>query len=468
MSCILLILDHKENRRLLEEVLASRYDLIVPSSDSALSETFDLGIVDGRALDRLQRQVSARKQAEQPAILPFLLVTSRQDVGMATRHLWASIDELIISPIEKVELLARVSSLMTARRLSMEVNRIVIQSSPLAIIVVDRGGRISQWNPAAERLFGWSQAEVLGQPHSVAAAEADDAFDRLLSRVLQGEQATGVETRRQRKDGSLVDISIAAAPLRDASSAIVSAIAVVEDITERKQAEEALRQSRDQLRELTVRLAEAEERERCNLSHELHDSVGQRLTALNINLGIVKRQLSADAAQTIRSRIDDSLHLIAETVACVRDVMADLYPPILEDFGLGETLRWYAQQFTRRTEIPVQLEETGNMGRRLAPHLEAVLFRVAQEALTNIARHAGAKHALINLDVIGNATRLTVGDDGRGFDPLGVGFGERKSWGLHTMRERIEGAGGRFRVESVPGKGTKIVAEITSPPLSTS
>ncbi len=121
MSKILVLLEHRANRRLLMETLSPRYDVIAAEFDDALNGSFDLGIIDGHALNQLWERVQGRKQTEQPAFLPFLLVTARQDVGMATRHLWKSIDEVIISPIEKTELQARVEILLRIRRLSREL-----------------------------------------------------------------------------------------------------------------------------------------------------------------------------------------------------------------------------------------------------------------------------------------------------------------------------------------------------------
>jgi PAS domain S-box-containing protein len=233
------------------------------------------------------------------------------------------------------------------------------------------------------------------------------------------------------------------------------------EITERKRAEKALRQSNEQLRELTNHLTEAEEHERRKLARELHDGVGQSLTALSINLAIIRNQLSAASAQNIGSRIDDSIHLVEETVESVRDVMADLFPPVITDYGLAAALRWYGQQFTRHTEIPVNVETVGETETRLPSYLEAIFFRITQEALTNVANHAGAKHVLLQLETIENATRLTIEDDGCGFDPSTIDSDQKKGWGLWTMRERIKAAGGRLHLDSTPGIGTKIIAEIT-------
>jgi PAS domain S-box-containing protein len=233
------------------------------------------------------------------------------------------------------------------------------------------------------------------------------------------------------------------------------------EITERKRAEQALSQSNEQLRQLTNRLTEAEEHERRKLARELHDGVGQSLTALSINLAIVRSQLPAESAQHIGSRIDDSIHLVEETVERVRDVMADLFPPVITDYGLAAALRWYAEQFTRHTEIPVSVEMVGETETRLPSYLEAIFFRITQEALTNVVHHAGAKHVLLQMETIENATRLTIEDDGCGFDPSVVHSDEKKGWGLWTMRERIKAAGGRLHLESTLGIGTKIIAEIT-------
>ncbi|MFZ5821676.1 MAG: PAS domain S-box protein [Chloroflexota bacterium] len=220
----------------------------------------------------------------------------------------------------------------------------------------------------------------------------------------------------------------------------------------------------NQLRALTVRLAEVEEIERRSLARELHDRVGQTLTALNINLNILQAQLPAEALQQVGARIEDSTRLVDETVACVRDVMANLHPPVLADYGLGAALRWYAEQFTQRTEIPVRVEAAEQAAPGLPSHLEAVLFRVAQEALTNVARHAAARRIQVTLETVAGTTRLVIADDGRGFDPLAVAPDEQRGWGLRTMRERLEAVGGSFRLISALGEGTKIIAEITPPP----
>ncbi len=243
MSKVLLLLDHRGNRRLLNEVLSSRYEVVVAESDDDLDGAFDLGIVDGVALDRLWERIRGRKLREGAAFLPFLFVSSRQDVGMATRHLWKSIDDLILSPIEKVELQARVESLLQTRRLSREFYRALVQASSVAIVVVDAQGKVQQWNPAAECLFGWSQAEVLDRFPPVFPEVEPGEVPFFVKQALADACLINLEVRGRKKDGALVDIEVSAAPLRDANGVITHVVCLASDISDRKRAEEALRES---------------------------------------------------------------------------------------------------------------------------------------------------------------------------------------------------------------------------------
>ncbi len=237
MSRILLLLDHRGNRQLLIEALSPRYEVIVAESDNFLDSAFDLGIVDGIALDRLWDRIQTRKKAELPAFLPFLFVTARQDIGMATRHLWKSIDELILSPIEKIELQARIEMLLQTRRLSCEFYYTMIQASPLAIILLDRDGRVQQWNPSAERIFGWSKEEVLEHPLPIFSGEGQDNARIILEQCLHGDLFINLEMHVKKKDDTFIDIQFSAAPLRDATGMVTHVVCLVSDITEHKQTE---------------------------------------------------------------------------------------------------------------------------------------------------------------------------------------------------------------------------------------
>lgn len=220
---------------------------------------------------------------------------------------------------------------------------------------------------------------------------------------------------------------------------------------------ERITQQREQLRALAARLAEAEEAERRRLARELHDQVGQTLTALGLNLNMVRSQLAPDAVAFVRARLDDSVSLVEQTTERVRGVMADLRPPVLDDYGLLAALCWYGAQFSTRTGIAVAVQGTESMA-RLATPVESALFRIAQEALTNVAKHAQATQVRVSLE-LDEIVRLVVADDGVGFDPARRSV-ERDSWGLLSVIERAESVGGHCRIESQPGQGARIIVEV--------
>jgi signal transduction histidine kinase len=252
---------------------------------------------------------------------------------------------------------------------------------------------------------------------------------------------------------------VIASPLWGEDGTFQGIIESVRDITERIQAEEALQQYAQRLRALAVQLAEVAEAERQTLARELHDRVGQNLTALGINLNIVRAQIPEVTAAAVRSRLDDSLSLVEQTTERIRDVMANLRPPVLDDYGLVAALQWYGEQFTRRTGIAVEGEEPAP---RLDAHVENALFRIAQEALTNVAKHAQATRASVTVEANGGTLRLVVADDGTGFDPAHpVEPDGGQGWGLITMAERAEAVNGRCCIESTPGQGTQIAVEVT-------
>lgn len=215
-----------------------------------------------------------------------------------------------------------------------------------------------------------------------------------------------------------------------------------------------------QLRALTARLAEVEEAERRRLAQELHDRIGQNLSALSINLNIMQSQLPAESVARMNARLEDSQRLVAETAVRIRDVMTELRPPVLDDYGFLAALHWYGQQFSERTGVLVMIE-----GEELTPRLplsiELALFRVAQEALTNVVKHSRANQVTMTLRTFSGIARFTISDDGTGFDPATLRHREQPGWGLVTMRERVEAIGGHLRVESAPGKGTRVIAEVT-------
>jgi signal transduction histidine kinase len=216
----------------------------------------------------------------------------------------------------------------------------------------------------------------------------------------------------------------------------------------------------EELRTLAARLAEAEEALRRRLTTELHDRVAQKLTALSFNLNLLRSEVPAEGPSKLAARLDDSVRLVETTLAQVRDLMQDLRPPLLDDHGLLATLRWYAEWFATRTGVATVVHGE-ELTPRLPPPTEMTLFRIVQEGLTNVAKHARASQVTLALEVAAADARLTITDDGTGFDPAMLhGRVGRTGWGLISMRERAAAVGGRVRVESVPGQGTRLVVEV--------
>jgi PAS domain S-box-containing protein len=223
---------------------------------------------------------------------------------------------------------------------------------------------------------------------------------------------------------------------------------------------ESVRHQGQQLRAMTARLAEVEEVERQRLARDLHDMVGQNLNALGIDLNLVRAHLPEEIPELVRSRLDDSLALVQETTASIRRVMDDLRPPMLDDFGLVATLHWYGARFASRTGVAVTVRGEEPVP-RLSATVENALFRVVQEGLTNVAKHARASQVTVTVAADDGAVRLVVADDGVGFEPAQVTAPNRQEgWGLISMAERAEAVGGRFRLESQPQRGTRIIVEV--------
>jgi signal transduction histidine kinase len=232
------------------------------------------------------------------------------------------------------------------------------------------------------------------------------------------------------------------------------------DISEHKRTEGALRDSAEQLTALSRRLVEVQEAERRQLSRELHDRVGQNLTALSINLDILRTSLSDGGNGRHAARLSDSAALIESTADSIDDVMAELRPPMLDDYGLYPALNWHAKRFSERTGIEVDVLGSES-AERPAPEIEITLFRIAQEALNNVAKHAHATRVRIDLAHADTRCVMTVTDNGIGIEgsPVGV-VRPRGGIGMVTMRERTQAVGGRFNVRDAPGGGTQIAIEV--------
>jgi two-component system sensor histidine kinase UhpB len=219
-----------------------------------------------------------------------------------------------------------------------------------------------------------------------------------------------------------------------------------------------LRESREGLKHLSRRLIEAEENERRNINRELHDRIGQNLAAVNLNLGMIRSQLPGEALQVVGPRVDDAQLLLGDTMSHVRNLMAELRPAALDDYGLVAALRTYAAEYSKRFGTGVGVSGSDPVPRLPLP-AEIALFRIAQEALNNVAKHARATRVDVRLAEAGESVVLSITDNGTGFDASQQRMA-KPSWGMTTMRERAEAVGATLTADSTPGRGTRIQAAI--------
>ena len=264
--------------------------------------------------------------------------------------------------------------------------------------------------------------------------------------------AYAVEFRLRHKDGSWRWIFSQGLTFRDESNKPLRMMGCHIDITERKRAEETLRESHKQLRALAERLQVVREEEAARIARELHDELGGALTTLKIDVAWMNRRAAVGEVATIAERTKATSALIDSTIQSVRRICLELRPAVLDQLGLATAVEWLAKDFERRAGVVCMIECAESVP--VAPERALALFRILQEVLTNVARHAHASEVRISLARCDDQLVLEVADDGGGFDE-GALTG-RKGLGLVGMRERAASAGGSFAIESTPGHGTRV------------
>lgn len=351
---------------------------------------------------------------------------------------------------------------------SLEAHLAVIDQSGAIVVVNERWEQFAQANgdPKLARTgVGINYLDVCRRVTGEDAPLAQAALAGIEA-VLNGSQGIFTLEYPCPSPGESSWFTLYVTPLAGGHGAVISHV----NITARKQVEEEksrlleqVSQQREQLRGLSQRLAEVQEAERRHLAAELHDQVGQKLTALDLNLNTIWARLAETPAGTdlVKARLDDSLALVEETASAIRNVMATLRPPVLDDYGLVAALRWYGAQLSARAGFTLSVQEDGAGPSRLPGPVENALFRIAQEALNNVAKHAQAAKVTITLAEKNGLVRMAVADNGRGFELAGVaGTNGQPRWGLMTMAERAEAVGGRCWVTSGPNQGTQVIVEM--------
>jgi PAS domain S-box-containing protein len=336
----------------------------------------------------------------------------------------------------------------------------VFELSPNAIWICD-DDVLAYANRAAARLFGVDSIDqLIGQRMcTLLDDESQSRLRQAIERTLAGQTAGAiVASRLTRSDGQARDIEIALAALPDHGHRSVQM--VVRDVTERQRKAAELWRSRRDLRQLSASVVEAREEERRRIARELHDELGQRLTALKIDLTNLASQAKVLAKNP---RVASMQAMLDDTLATVRRIAQDLRPLMLDDLGLNAAIEWLTRDAAQRMGIPVQtrlpLQEP-----LLDPRLATALYRMVQEALTNVARHARARSVEVTLQAEDGQIMLTVADDGVGLDTQALR--RAGSFGLMGLRERAHLLGGEITIAPQPGGGTRLEVRLPSQPTS--
>jgi len=317
-------------------------------------------------------------------------------------------------------------------------------------------------NKAHCRFFGKTEEEVVGKNWHPDVISGDALLIEEQLKVMSPENPVVVIVNRAKScTGEISWMQFTNRGFFDGEGRLVETQAVGRDITELKRVEETLK-------EYSGRLIVLEEDLRERIAADLHDDIAQVLTALGLNLAHVSNHLTGESRENLIRTVDDSCKLTKQLSRSVRNLMVELHPQQLEEFGLVTALRSHVEEYANRTGIEAVVNSDLDFP-RLSRQKETALFRIAQEALQNIMKHATATKATIILSSSGGVIRLTVTDNGKGFvpkaaSPLPTGSG----WGLTNMRERAELIGGRFRVHSVVGEGTTVEVEIISTKVAAS
>ncbi len=366
-------------------------------------------------------------------------VVLRDETGKPIRMIGATVD--ITEPKNAERELARVAA--------------IVESSRDAIVGNDLNGVITSWNKGAARLFGYTADEIIGK--SVTTLIPQDRLDEetpILERLNRGDYIDHYETIRRHKDGTLLEISLTVSPVFDSRGKIIGASKIARDITERRQAEAALRD-----REVMKRLVEAQEAERHRIARDLHDHLGQQLTALRLKLESIRSKCNEN--EVLAREMEETQEYAARIDMDINYLAWELRPTELDQLGLRDALQSFVREWSNTYGITAEFHASENYIDRLSPELETNLYRIVQEGLNNILKHAHASNVNVLLEMRGSRIVLIIEDDGNGFDPES----DRRSaggkgLGLVGMRERTALLGGTLEIESRPGEGTTVFARV--------
>lgn len=467
---VMVVDDTPENLRLMQAILTTEHYGVTLAADGptalkmAKASPPDLILLDvmmpGMDGYEVCRQLKADEATQH---IPIIFVTALHDSEAETRGFAVGGEDFVTKPINVPVVKARVRShlaLYRQRRSLESMFRDVIEFAPDAFILADPEGRIVQINARAEQLFGYPRADLLGLsvevliPPDLRSLHVEHRQDFI--RAPHGlRMGTAIQCLRQ--DGAEFPADINISPLKTNRGNLL--MAVVRDVTERQKAELELSDSRRNLREMAAKSEVARETERKHIAREVHDELGQVLTALRMDLAYLGMQYGAKEPALL-DKTKDMKELVDRAIQGVRNVAGNLRPMAL-DMGLVAALEWQCGEFFKHTRIPCHFY-SGKESFDLDESKAMVIFRIVQESLTNVARYAKAEKVHVDMERRGANLWFGIRDNGKGFDLAIVT--QNRTYGLLGMHERALALGGKVDITSAPGQGTSV--EVTIPIVS--
>jgi PAS domain S-box-containing protein len=437
---------------------ALEFEQSTPQDDGIhtyISSIFPMRDADGKvyAVCGIATDITRRKRAEESLEL---------QVHARTAELLKVNDALQVEIAERAQTEEALRRSEEQLRHTLEFNQAVMANMGEGLYTLDTRGLATYVNPAAERLFGWSNAELLGRKmHDVIHYRRPDgrhfpAEECAGLQVLQaGMVLSNYEDVFIRRDGTFFPVVYSSSPIAS-DSGIVGLVVVFRDVTAQKQTEDALRRSQEDLRALAARRQAAHEAKRSVLAREIHDELSGSLTALKMDLSLLPDR-AAKHHDLFLEKLSSMSGLIDRTLARVHTIVTELRPVVLDKLGLVAAMEWKAREFQERSGIACETHlpvEEISLDRNRA----TAVFRIFQEALTNVARHANATKVVVDLRTEAGSLILRLCDDGKGIDENVIYA--HNAMGLLGMRERALSFGGTAEVSALPERGTCVTVRL--------
>ncbi len=384
---------------------------------------------------------------------------SQQPFSFEDKQLLKALSSHVAMAVSNALLYEEVKRSEEALRESEEKLRLTFDSMAEGIAVADPSANIIKVNKALLQMYGHDRKEeLIGKSVFNLMPEGDRAEARRnIEKILGGKYVASGESTGLKKDGMEFSIEISSAAMRDPTSGIPAGfVTIIEDITKRKQTQEKIEKSRKQLRALYARLNSVREEERTRIAREIHDELGQSLTALKMDLFWLCKRLPKEQEKLI-GRIDSMTDLVGNSINSVKSISSKLRPGILDDLGIVAAIEYESKEFQERTGVKCKLKLM-DQDVEMDPEIATAIFRIFQEALTNVLRHANATQVDVSLKRRANSIVLEVKDNGRGITE--EQNSDPESLGLLGMKERASFHGGEVKIQGIQGKGTTLTVSI--------